>query len=50
MLKYIIRLVKCGFTVEEACQDCCDFMRDFSLFELENFVSSMEMFNNVGTV
>ena len=50
MTEYVVRLINCGFTVEEAYKDCCDFLRDFSLFELQNYVTSMEAFKNVGKI
>ena len=42
MYKYIERLVKCGYTKAKAYELCCDFIRNLSLFDLENFVISME--------
>lgn len=40
--KYIFRLQCCGYTMETATQTCFDFLRDFTISELEDFINSME--------
>lgn len=47
MQKYIDRLIKCGYTNERAYKVCCDFVNNLSLFDLENFILTMEKNANV---
>lgn len=47
MQKYVKRLVKCGYSEEHAYAVCCDFIRNLSIVDLENFVSSVEKRANV---
>lgn len=45
MEKYIRRLIECGYTRAKAYELCCDFVRNLSLFDLENFIYTMETRN-----
>ena len=38
MEKYVNELTKCGYTMLEATKLCRDFIVDFSLFDLQNFI------------
>ncbi len=42
MDKYIKRLIKCGYSADDAKSICAQFIKDFSLFELNNFILFME--------
>lgn len=42
MDKYVERLIKCGYSVSEARKICYDFLKDFCLFDLINFILFME--------
>lgn len=42
MLKYIQRLMSCGYSPTDAYSTCYDFIKEFSLIELESFISSIE--------
>lgn len=42
MQKYIDRLVKCGYTKARAYSICCDFVSNLTIFDLENFILTME--------
>lgn len=39
---YINRLIKCGFTPEEATEKCKDIIRNFSVAELDVYVKHIE--------
>lgn len=47
MKKYIDRLIKCGYSYDDAKDICCDFIKNLSLFSLECFVLSVENRNYV---
>lgn len=47
MIKYVNRLVKCGYTYDTAYGVCADFICNLSLFDLECFVQSMENIQHV---
>lgn len=42
MQKYIDALVRCGYTEEQAYEECVGFLKDFSLLGLQYFVESAE--------
>lgn len=42
MKEYINRLIKCGYSYDRARSLCLGFLKDFSLQDLEYFVSFME--------
>lgn len=45
MFKYVNRLMKCGYTKAKAYSVCCDFVTNLSIFDLENFILTMERKN-----
>lgn len=45
MQKYIDRLMKCGYSFDNARKICQDFQKNLSIVDLENFVLSMEKEN-----
>lgn len=47
MQQYINRLMKCGYSFENAYKICQDFQKNLSIVDLENFVLSMEKENLV---
>lgn len=42
MEKYINRLTKCGYSTYKAKLICLEFLKDFSLVDLNNFICFME--------
>ena len=48
MKEYINRLIKCGYTKEEATKICIDFINNLHIFDLQFFVESVERKNHVG--
>lgn len=42
MLKYINRLIACGYAPHNAYAICRSFVKDFSIVELDTFVQSIE--------
>jgi len=42
MLKYIQRLILCGYSPTDAYVTCYDFIKEFSLIELDLFIRSIE--------
>ncbi len=42
MSRYINRLVRCGYTRAKAKRLCIDFIKNLSIFDLEQFVLAME--------
>lgn len=43
MKAYIDRLIKCGYSRQQAQEVCCDFVRNLPLIDLDFFVRSMEL-------
>lgn len=42
MLEYVQRLILCGYSPSDAYSTCCDFIKEFSLIELDLFIRSIE--------
>lgn len=42
MLEYVQRLMSCGYSPSDAYSTCCDFIKEFSLIELNLFIQSIE--------
>lgn len=42
MQKYIDRLIKCGYTWSDAYALCCEYIDNFPIYELENFIRWIE--------
>lgn len=42
MDKYVERLIACGYSVAEAYAECYTFIKNFSIVELESYVSWIE--------
>lgn len=45
MQKYIDRLMRCGFSYHRAYYECCDFIKEYGLEGLEDYISSIEKEN-----
>ena len=42
MQKFIDRLIHCGYSPSDAHSTCHDFIREFNIEKLEEFISSLE--------
>lgn len=42
MQKYVNRLIKCGYSPVDAYNMCVNYLKDFSILDLEMLISSIE--------
>lgn len=42
MLDFVLRLMKCGYSYDDACAVCKDFLTNLPIWELGFFVTSVE--------
>lgn len=50
MSDYIQRLIQCGYSPSEAYSTCYDFIKEFSLQDLQAFIVCLEEAYNVDSV